>query len=79
MNLNLRTRPPDLDEHRLLFLYLYDLYVDLYRKEFADGQVAFRQTLKGLYGSDAAWTWALAMTREERASRFAGVLQANRK
>src|SRR5688500_765667 len=29
MNLNLRTRPQDLDEHRLLFLYLYDLYIDL--------------------------------------------------
>ena len=79
MNLNLRTRLPDLDEHRLLFLYLYDLYVDLYGQEFADGQVAFGRALKGLYDYDAAWTWALAMTREERASRFAGVLQANRK
>ena len=41
MNLNLRKRPEDLDEHRLLFLYLYDLYVDLYGREFADAQVAF--------------------------------------
>ena len=79
MNLNLRTRPQDLDEHRLLFLYLYDLYVDLYGKEFADGQVAFGRTLKGLYDYDTAWTWALAMTREERAARFAGVLKANGK
>jgi hypothetical protein len=77
MNLNLRTRPQDLDEHRLLFLYLYDLYVDLYGKEFADGQVVFGRTLKGLYDYDTAWTWTLAMTREERASRFAGVLKAN--
>jgi len=79
MNLNLRTRPQDLDEHRLLFLYLYDLYVDLYGKEFADGQVAFGRTLKGLYDYDTAWTWTLAMTLEERASRFAGVLKANGK
>lgn len=79
MNLNLRTRPQDLDEHRLLFLYLYDLYVDLYGKEFADGQVAFGRTLKGLYDYDAAWTWTFAMTREERASRLAGVLKANGK
>ena len=79
MNLNLRTRPLDLDEHRLLFLYLYDLYVDLYGQEFADAQVAFGRRLKGLYDYDAAWTWALAMTREERASRFAGVLKANGK
>jgi hypothetical protein len=79
MNLNLRTRPRDLDEHRLLFLYLYDLYVDLYGKEFADAQVAFGRALKGLYDYDTAWTWTLAMTREERASRFAGVLKANGK
>jgi len=79
MNLNLRTRPQDLDEHRLLFLYLYDLYVDLYGKEFADAQVAFGRTLKGRYDYDTAWTWTLAMTREERASRFAGVLKAKGK
>jgi hypothetical protein len=79
MNLNLRTRPQDIDEHRLLFLYLYDLYVDLYGKEFADGQVAFARTLKGRYDYDTAWTWTLAMTREERASRFADVLKANGK
>jgi len=79
MNLNLRSRPADLDEHRLLFLYLYDLYVDLYGKEFADGQVAFGRTLKGRYDYDAAWTWALAMTREERAARFAAILKANGK
>ena len=79
MNLNLRTRPPGLDEHRLMFLYLYDLYVDLYGREFADGQVAFGRTLKGLYDYDAAWTGTLAMTREERASRFAAVLKANGK
>lgn len=79
MNLNLRTRPRDLDEHRLLFLYLYDLYVDLYGNQFADEQVAFGRTLKGLYDYDAAWTWTLAMTRDERAARWAGVLEANGK
>jgi len=36
MNAQLKVRPADLDEHRLLFLYLYDLYVDLYGKDFAD-------------------------------------------
>lgn len=79
MNLNLRTRPQDLDEHKLLFLYLYDLYVDLYGKEFADAQVAFSRPLKGLYDYDAAWTWALAMTRAERESRFAVVRKTNGK
>jgi hypothetical protein len=75
----LSKRPVDLDEHRLLFLYLYDLYDDLYGKEFADGQVAFEKTLKGLYDYEAAWNWALAMSREERLRRFADVLRINRK
>lgn len=79
MNAQLRVRPPDLDEHRLLFLYLYDLYVALYGKEFADREVAFGKTLKGLYDYEAAWNWALAMSREERLARFAEVLKANRK
>lgn len=79
MNVQLRRRPQDLDEHRLLFLYLYDLYEDLYGKEFADGQVAFGKTLKGLYDYESAWNWALAMSRQERLSKFAEVLKANRK
>ena len=79
MNAQIRTRPQDLDEHRLLFLYLYDLYVDLYGKEFADREVEFGKTLKGLYDYEGAWNWALAMSREERLSRFAEVLKTNRK
>ncbi len=79
MNAQLRIRPQELDEHRLLFLYLYDLYVDLYGKEFADREVAFGKTLKGLYDYEAAWTWAMAMSREERRAKFADVVSANRK
>jgi hypothetical protein len=79
MNAQLAIRPQELDEHRLLFLYLYDLYVDLYGKEFADKEVAFGKTLKGLYDYEAAWNWAMAMTREERLAKFAEVVGANRK
>jgi hypothetical protein len=79
MNAQLKVRPADLDEHRLLFLYLYDLYVDLYGKDFADREVAFGKTLKGIYDYEGAWNWALAMSREERSARFAEVLKANRK
>ena len=79
MNAQLTIRPQELDEHRLLFLYLYDLYVDLYGKEFADKEVAFGKTLKGLYDYEAAWNWAMAMTREERLAKFAEVVSANRK
>ena len=79
MNAQLSMRPSDLDEHRLLFLYLYDLYVDLYGKEFADKEVAFGRTLKGLYDYDAAWNWAMGMSREERLGKFAEAVKVNRK
>jgi hypothetical protein len=79
MNAQLRKRPLDLDEHRLLFLYLYDLFENLYGKEFADREVAWEKTLKGRYDYDAAWTWALAMTRDERQAKLGEVLRANRK
>ena len=79
MNSQLKKRPKDLDEHRLLFLYLYDLWENLYGKAFADKEVAFEKTLKGLYDYEAAWNWALAMSQEERFSKFGEVLRANRK
>jgi hypothetical protein len=79
MNSQLTKRPQDLDEHRLLFLYLYDLWENLYGKDFADAEVAWEKALKGLYDYEAAWNWALAMSREERLSRFGEVLRVNRK
>jgi len=79
MNAQLKKRPQDVDEHRLLFLYLYDLYENLYGKEFADREVAFGKTLKGLYDYETAWNWALALSREERSVKFGEVLRANRK
>lgn len=79
MNVQLKKRPKELDEHRLLFLYLYDLYDDLYGREFADGQVAFGRTLKGLYDYDGAWNWALSMSRDERRLMFEQVVKANRR
>jgi hypothetical protein len=79
MNSQLRKRPSDLDEHRLLFLYLYEVWEQLYGKEFADREVAFEKTLKGLYDYETAWNWALSISREERLSRFADVVNANKK
>ena len=78
MNAQLKTRPQGLDEHRLLFLYLYDLWENLYGKAFADSEVAWERTLKGRYDYDAAWTWALTMTKDQRLARFGDVLRANR-
>ena len=59
-----------LDEHRGLFLVLYDIWVKLYGKEFADKSVEVESKRKGLYDYELAWKWALSLSAEERASKF---------
>ena len=61
---------PEVDEHRKLFLVLYDVWVTLYGQEFADRNVVVESGRKGIYDYASAWQWALAMTSQERAARF---------
>ena len=75
----LMNRPPDLDEHRVLFLFLYDVWESLWGKAFADEQVKFESGLRGLYDYETAWKWALSISKEERARRFATIVSANRR
>jgi hypothetical protein len=63
-------RTAGLDDHRLLYLFLYDVWTDLYGRAFADRMVAIERRIPGGYDYDAAWTWALAMSREERQARL---------
>jgi len=63
-------RAPGLDDHRLLYLFLYDAWTDLYGRAFADRMVSIERRIPGRYDYDAAWTWALAMTRAERLARL---------
>ena len=65
----------ELDDHRLLYLFLYDAWTDLYGKDFADRMAAIERRIPGGYDYDAAWTWALSLTREERQERL-GALRA---
>jgi hypothetical protein len=60
----------EIDEHRKLFLVLYDIWVDLYGKDFADRNVVVESGRRGIYDYESAWKWALAMTAEERAAKF---------
>jgi hypothetical protein len=69
-------RTADLDEHRLLYLFLYDVWADLYGQEFADRMVTIEKGIEGRYDYAAAWNWALAMTRGERQARLAGLRPA---
>jgi hypothetical protein len=60
----------EIDEHRKIFLVLYDIWVTLYGKEFADQNVAVESKRKGLYDYESAWKWALTMSAEDRAAKF---------
>jgi len=70
-----KRRPPELDEHRVLFLILYDVWAHLYGKGFADEQVEVEKRRQGRYDYKTAWEWALAQSPEERAKRFQAILR----
>ena len=72
----LRIRPADLPEHHVLDLFLYDVWESLWGRDLADREVRFERELGAQY--EAAWTWALSLTRAERVSRFADIVRANR-
>lgn len=78
LNGQITDRPSDLDEHRILFLYLYEAWEKLYGKSFTDEMVAIEKKRKGLYDYESAWNWALSMSKEERASKFKGIVEKNK-
>lgn len=59
----------DEEDHPYLFLYLYDVWVQLYGNEFANHAVAVESARKG-YDYEGAWKTALAMTPEERQRKW---------
>ncbi|HEX8160430.1 MAG TPA: hypothetical protein VF538_00915 [Pyrinomonadaceae bacterium] len=60
----------EMDEHRVLFLALYDIWESLYGKDFADKMVEVERKRRGLYDYESAWKWALSLSKEERATKF---------
>ena len=56
--------PPELDDHQLLYLFLYDVWTDLYGQAFADRMVSIERQIGPAYA--AAWDFALAMSRGQR-------------
>jgi len=76
----IHSRPPEIDEHRLLYLWLYDAWVALYGQRFADAAVQAErgwdsQTPVPFFAP--AWDWALSMTREQRASLLRALRAGN--
>jgi hypothetical protein len=77
LNSQLTNRPKEIDEHRLLFLYLYEVWTKLYGERFADEMVEVEKKRKGLYDYESAWAWALSMNEGERAAKFKEVVSMN--
>jgi hypothetical protein len=77
LNHAIRNRPIGIDEHRILFLYLYETWTKLYGKDFADRMVSIEKGRKGLYDYESAWNWALAMTEAERTAKLREIVKNN--
>lgn len=63
-------RTAGLDDHRQLYLFLYDAWTALYGRDFADDMVRVERQIPGSYDYAAAWDWALAMSRTQRKARL---------
>ena len=61
-------RDSGLDDHRLLYLFLYDVWTDLYGESWAERMMQLERRIGPHYAE--AWDWALAMTREQRQARL---------
>jgi hypothetical protein len=61
--------PPSIEHHSIIFLFVYDVWVELWGQPFADEQVAVERRRTGT-DYDGLWRAALALSREERAARF---------
>jgi hypothetical protein len=66
----------DEDDHHLLFLYLYDVWVELYGKEFADAQVKIESDRRGHFDYEGTWKQALALSPEERQKKWQDFLKS---
>lgn len=65
------------EDHAPLFLWLYDTWVRLYGKEFADAQIAVEKRRGGPY--PRAWDEALALSQKERAERWRAIVENQRR
>jgi hypothetical protein len=72
--------PKDVDHHSIIFLFVYDVWVELWGQPFADAQVTIERARTGsLANYDKLWTEALALPAPERAVRFQRFVQEHRK
>ncbi len=66
--------PREFEEHPIIFLFVYDVWVQLWGQAFADEQVAVESERRGHYDYESAWRDALALGAEGRAERWSQFL-----
>ena len=64
------------DHHELIFLFVYDVWVDLWGQPFADDQVRIESLRKGIVDYESIWKKTLAQPAAERARRLRQILGA---
>lgn len=64
------------DDHKYLFLWIYDVWAKLYGPAFADAQVEVERRRGNMY--PAAWDFALALNPKQRAAKWKEVLAERR-
>ena len=69
----------NLEEHPIIFLFVYDVWVKLWGQEFADEQVAVESERRGRYDYESAWRDALALGPDGRAKRWTQFLAERRR
>jgi hypothetical protein len=66
------------DHHELIFLFVYDVWVDLWGQPFADQQVRIEGLRKGITDYEGIWKRTLAVSAAERARQFQAILAPSR-
>ena len=54
----------------MIFLFVYDVWVDLWGKPFADQQVRIEGLRKGIVDYEGVWKRTLTLSADERARRW---------
>jgi len=62
--------PKKFEDHPIIFLFLYDAWVELWGREFADAQVAVESQRRGIFDYESAWKATLELSAEERSRRW---------
>jgi hypothetical protein len=73
----LTERLDDVDGHQTLYLVLDRVWADVWGEEFAHDGVRTESSWHATYDYRAAWTWAQAMTKDERSRLWNRLLARN--